>query len=223
MENVYRGDDIDLTKIPAPKWHEHDGGYYIGTGDMVIMRHPDTGWINYGAYRVQVHDKKLAIGDVLQGQARQPHPQPLQGARPEVPGRGGVRHAPGAVHGGRPRNSLRQERIRRGRRPARRAGRDHSRAGHRSADPGQCRDRVRGLRLARRPDRRRPARRMDRLLRRRPQEGAGDPRRELHAPRQPGAARRHPGHPAGRRLVLSLHLSAPARSGTSSKPPACRR
>ena len=60
LENVYRGDDIDLTKIPAPKWHEHDGGYYIGTGDMVIMRHPDTGWINYGAYRVQVHGKKLA-------------------------------------------------------------------------------------------------------------------------------------------------------------------
>ena len=27
---------------------------------MVIMRHPDTGWINYGAYRVQVHDRKLA-------------------------------------------------------------------------------------------------------------------------------------------------------------------
>jgi UbiD family decarboxylase len=60
LQNVYRGDDIDLTKIPAPKWHEYDGGYYIGTGDMVIMRHPDTGWINYGAYRVQVHDKKLA-------------------------------------------------------------------------------------------------------------------------------------------------------------------
>jgi UbiD family decarboxylase len=60
MENVYRGADIDLTKIPAPKWHELDGGYYIGTGDMVIMRHPDTGWINYGAYRVQVHDKHTA-------------------------------------------------------------------------------------------------------------------------------------------------------------------
>ena len=27
---------------------------------MVIMRHPDTGWINYGAYRVQVHGKKIA-------------------------------------------------------------------------------------------------------------------------------------------------------------------
>ena len=72
------------------------------------------------------------LGDVLQGQARQHHPQPLQGARPEVPDRGGVRHAPGAVHGGGARNPLRQERIRRGRRPARRAGRDHSRAGHRA-------------------------------------------------------------------------------------------
>ena len=51
---------MNLLKIPAPKWHEHDGGYYIGTGDMVIMRHPDTGWINYGAYRVQVHDKNVA-------------------------------------------------------------------------------------------------------------------------------------------------------------------
>src|SRR5581483_5797997 len=60
MQNVYRGADVDLTKIPAPKWHEHDGGYYIGTGCMVIMRHPDTGWINYGAYRVQVHDRKVA-------------------------------------------------------------------------------------------------------------------------------------------------------------------
>ena len=48
------------SKIPTPRWHEHDGGYYIGTGDMVIMRDPDTGWINYGAYRVQAHDKNLA-------------------------------------------------------------------------------------------------------------------------------------------------------------------
>jgi len=60
LQNVSRGADIDLLKIPAPKWHEHDGGYYIGTGCMVIMRHPDTGWINYGAYRVQVHDRNVA-------------------------------------------------------------------------------------------------------------------------------------------------------------------
>src|SRR6266850_811060 len=60
LENTMRGADVDLLKIPAPKWHEHDGGFYIGTGCMVIMRHPDTGWINYGAYRVQVHDRNVA-------------------------------------------------------------------------------------------------------------------------------------------------------------------
>ena len=27
---------------------------------MVIMRDPDTGWINYGAHRVQAHGKNLA-------------------------------------------------------------------------------------------------------------------------------------------------------------------
>jgi 4-hydroxy-3-polyprenylbenzoate decarboxylase len=47
MNNVLTGGDIDIFKIPVPRcWHEHDGGYYIGTGDMVIMRDPDTGWIN---------------------------------------------------------------------------------------------------------------------------------------------------------------------------------
>jgi 4-hydroxy-3-polyprenylbenzoate decarboxylase len=74
LENVKTGDDIDLFKIPVPRWHEHDGGYYIGTGDMVVMRDPDTGWINYGAYRVQAHGKRLATvmcskgkhGDMIQ-------------------------------------------------------------------------------------------------------------------------------------------------------------
>jgi len=60
MENVLTGCDIDIFKIPVPRWHEHDGGYYIGTGDMVIMRDPDTGWINYGAYRVQAQARNTA-------------------------------------------------------------------------------------------------------------------------------------------------------------------
>ena len=60
MENVLTGSDIDIFKIPVPRWHEHDGGYYIGTGDMVIMRDPDTGWINYGAYRVQAQARNAA-------------------------------------------------------------------------------------------------------------------------------------------------------------------
>ena len=60
MENVLTGSDIDIFNIPVPRWHEHDGGYYIGTGDMVIMRDLDTGWINYGAYRVQAQARNAA-------------------------------------------------------------------------------------------------------------------------------------------------------------------
>ncbi|HEY7246073.1 MAG TPA: UbiD family decarboxylase [Xanthobacteraceae bacterium] len=60
LENVYSGKDINIQTIPTPRWHEHDGGYYIGTGCMVIMQDPDTGWINYGAYRVQSHAPNIA-------------------------------------------------------------------------------------------------------------------------------------------------------------------
>jgi len=60
LENVATGSDIDLLKIPTPRWHEHDGGHYIGTGCMVIMKDPDTGWINYGAYRIQCQGRNVA-------------------------------------------------------------------------------------------------------------------------------------------------------------------
>jgi len=59
-ENVHLGDEVDLFGFPAPKWHELDGGRYIGTGCSVIMRDPDEGWVNMGAYRVQIHDKSVA-------------------------------------------------------------------------------------------------------------------------------------------------------------------
>jgi 4-hydroxy-3-polyprenylbenzoate decarboxylase len=60
LENVSEGADVDITTIPTPRWHEHDGGYFIGTACMVVMKDPDTGWINYGAYRIQAHGPKLA-------------------------------------------------------------------------------------------------------------------------------------------------------------------
>ena len=67
LDNTFKGDDIDLLKIPTPRWHEGDGGYFIGTGCMVIMKDPDSGWINYGAYRVQVHDRKVASVMISKG------------------------------------------------------------------------------------------------------------------------------------------------------------
>tara|TARA_R110002072_G_scaffold127969_16_gene265524 strand:+ start:1261 stop:2745 length:1485 start_codon:yes stop_codon:yes gene_type:complete len=58
FENVLEGDDIDVTKFPAPLWNPEDGGRYIGTGCFIITRDPDTGWINCGTYRVMIHDEK---------------------------------------------------------------------------------------------------------------------------------------------------------------------
>ena len=41
LENVDRDDKVDVLKFPVPFLHEHDGGRYIGTDDLVIMRDPD--------------------------------------------------------------------------------------------------------------------------------------------------------------------------------------
>lgn len=55
LENIQRDDEVDLGIFPAPLLHEHDGGHYLGTDDLVIMRDPDEGWVNVATYRVQVH------------------------------------------------------------------------------------------------------------------------------------------------------------------------
>ena len=57
LENIQEGDDVDLLKFPSPWWHEADGGRYLGTGCMLIMRDPVDNWINAGAYRLQLHDR----------------------------------------------------------------------------------------------------------------------------------------------------------------------
>src|SRR5712692_5198284 len=57
LENAIEGSAIDLLSFPVPRWHELDGGRYIGTDDLVVTRDPDDGWINVGTYRVMVHAK----------------------------------------------------------------------------------------------------------------------------------------------------------------------
>ena len=49
--------NVDIGRFPAPVWHKEDGGPYIGSGSIVVMRDPDTGWVNASIYRVQVHAK----------------------------------------------------------------------------------------------------------------------------------------------------------------------
>jgi len=57
-ENVLTGEDIDLTRFPAPRWHLLDGGRYLGTGCMVITRDPEENWINAGTYRIMLVDER---------------------------------------------------------------------------------------------------------------------------------------------------------------------
>jgi UbiD family decarboxylase len=56
LENSMRGREVNMGGLPAPHWHKKDGGPFIGSGSIVIMRDPDGGWINASIYRVQVHD-----------------------------------------------------------------------------------------------------------------------------------------------------------------------
>jgi 4-hydroxy-3-polyprenylbenzoate decarboxylase len=57
MENSFTGKAVDMARLPAPHWHRKDGGPFIGSGSIVIMRDPDAGWVNASIYRVQVHGK----------------------------------------------------------------------------------------------------------------------------------------------------------------------
>lgn len=50
-EIILRGDEIDITAFPTPKFWPDDGGRYIGTGDITFTRDPASGRINVGVYR----------------------------------------------------------------------------------------------------------------------------------------------------------------------------
>jgi len=51
------GDDVDVTIFPAARHWAGDGGRYIGTGDAILTRDPDGGWLNVGCYRQMVQGK----------------------------------------------------------------------------------------------------------------------------------------------------------------------
>jgi len=59
MENSMTENEVDLLRFPVPRFHAMDGGRYIGTGDSLINRDPETGYINVGTYRMQVHESNL--------------------------------------------------------------------------------------------------------------------------------------------------------------------
>ena len=60
-ENSIIGKKIDLNQLPIPRHWPLDGGRYAGTGDAVITRDPDTGYLNIGTYRM-MQQGKAAVG-----------------------------------------------------------------------------------------------------------------------------------------------------------------
>ena len=57
FENTVTGKNIDLNLLPIPRHWPLDGGRYAGTGDAVITRDPDSGYLNIGTYRMMLQGK----------------------------------------------------------------------------------------------------------------------------------------------------------------------
>src|SRR5882757_7030288 len=53
-QNILEGDKIDIRMFPAQRMWPLDGGFYLGTGDAVITKDPETGRINVGTYRMMI-------------------------------------------------------------------------------------------------------------------------------------------------------------------------
>src|SRR2546422_490349 len=65
LENIQQ--DANVLMFPSPRWHELDGGRYIGTGCSVVTRDFDSDWTNVGTYRVMVVDRNHVALDMVPG------------------------------------------------------------------------------------------------------------------------------------------------------------
>jgi len=66
-ENIYKGDQIKLSKFPVPKVFPKDGGRFFGTVAYTVTKDPETGWINIGVYRLQMLDDKTLGTQFIKG------------------------------------------------------------------------------------------------------------------------------------------------------------
>ena len=67
-QNKWLGDDIDITKFPAPLGHDGDGGRYINTGGINIVCTPDGRWTNWSTNRGEILDRNHMTGLWMKGQ-----------------------------------------------------------------------------------------------------------------------------------------------------------
>ncbi|HEY2526594.1 MAG TPA: UbiD family decarboxylase [Xanthobacteraceae bacterium] len=57
---IIRGDAIDQTEFPVPKWHYLEGGRYIHTFSAIVTMDPETRAMNVGLYRGMIGTKNTA-------------------------------------------------------------------------------------------------------------------------------------------------------------------
>jgi UbiD family decarboxylase len=65
-ENVVLGKDVDITRLPWPKWHQRDGGPYI-CATSTVTRDPESGILNVGCYRFMLLGKDKIVAHIGSG------------------------------------------------------------------------------------------------------------------------------------------------------------
>ena len=60
-QHIMMGKDVNLFAFPWPMIHQSDGGRY-GTIQTHIIEDPDTGWVNWGNYRMMIVSKNRMTG-----------------------------------------------------------------------------------------------------------------------------------------------------------------
>lgn len=102
QQNVMRGHEVDLLRFPTPLIHDGDGGRYLQTYGVNIVKTPDGSWTNWSVNRMMLIDRnRLAclipppqhLG-IIKAQWEQ-HGQPMPiavalGAEPALPYVGGM-------------------------------------------------------------------------------------------------------------------------------------
>lgn len=64
-ENILLGDQADLTKLPSPYLHDGDGGRYVNTLGVIVVRSPDGRRTNWSVARIQVLDARRGTGTIM--------------------------------------------------------------------------------------------------------------------------------------------------------------
>lgn len=67
-ENVITGDGVNLGDLPIPWIHEADGGRYVNTFGVIIVRSPDGAWTNWSVARQMLVDARRMAGGVASSQ-----------------------------------------------------------------------------------------------------------------------------------------------------------